>query len=204
MLNPTVRIISLIAFAAMLQRMQALPLAVCSGLLLLAVILIRAVDFLRLLRRARWLLLSIMLIYAYATPGEFVSRIPDALAPTYEGLRDGGMQALRLAVMLAALSVLLATSSRAQIMAGIYQLLKPFRLFGLSPERFAARLWLTLHYVEHMPPGTLKKLRQQHWNIHALQSLDSGPEHITMSFLRWHWLDVLAILMLPLLWWCTQ
>lgn len=184
--------------------MHVLPLVVSSILLLLVILLIRAVDFLLLLRRARWLLLSILLIYAYATPGEFVSHFPDALAPTYEGLQNGGIQALRLVVMLAALSLLLATSSRAQIMAGIYQLLKPFRLFGLQPERFAARLWLTLHYVEHMPSGTLRTLRQQHWDINVLHSLNSGPDRIALDFPRWHWLDFFVLLMLPIFWWATQ
>lgn len=188
----------------MLQSMQWLPLAICTGLLLLAVVLFRAGDFLLLLRRARWLLLSIVLIYAYATPGEFVAGLPDGLAPSHEGLRDGGIQTLRLVAMLAALSVLLASSSRAQIMAGIYQLSRPFRLIGLQPERFAARLWLTLHYVEHMPPGTLKTLHEQHWNICALQIRNSAPDRIALEFSRWHWQDILVILMLPLLWWCTR
>jgi len=184
--------------------MQWLPLAICTGVLLAVVVLFQAGDFILLVRRARWLLLSIALIYAYATPGEFVAGVPDALAPSYEGLRDGGIQALRLVAMLAALSVLLASSSRAQIMAGIYQLLRPLRCLGLPPERFAARLWLTLHYVEHMPPGTLKTLRENHWNIGVLQMQNSAPEHIVLEFSHWHWLDVLVVLLLPLLWWVTR
>jgi energy-coupling factor transport system permease protein len=106
--------------------------------------------------------------------------------------------------MLAALSVLLVTSSRAQIMSGIYQLSLPFRAFGIQPERFAARLWLTLHYVEHMPPGTLKTLREHHWDIDALQIRNAAPDRIALEFPRWRWLDILLILMLPVLWWSTQ
>lgn len=202
--NPTVRIISLITFAAMLHGMRAEPLAACSGALLLAVLLLCATDFRLLLRRARWLLLSIVLIYAYATPGEYVASVPDAWAPTYEGLREGSVQILRLAAMLAALSVLLATSSRAQIMAGIYQLTLPFKMFGIQPERFAARLWLTLHYVEHMPPGTLKILREHHWDIDALQTHHAAPDRMTLELQAWRGLDTGVLLMLPLLWWCTR
>lgn len=191
-------------FAVMLQHMQIVPLTICAGAILATVGLVRAPDFLLLIRRARWLLLSIALIYAYATPGEFVPYLPDAMAPTYEGLRDGAIQALRLALMLASLSLLLATTNRAQIMAGIYQLLKPFQFLGAQPERFSARLWLTLHYVEHMPPGTLKKLRQESWNMAALDTLDDGPELIVLEFSPWHWGDYLVIALLPLLWWSTQ
>jgi energy-coupling factor transport system permease protein len=204
MLNPAVKIISLMVFAVMLQRMQMQSLIICTGVFLAAVAMIRASDFLLLLRRARWLLLSITLIYAYATPGEFVRQLPDVLAPTYEGLRDGAIQAVRLAIMLAALSLLLATTSRAQIMAGIYQLLKPLQFFGVLPERFSARLWLTLHYVEHMPSGTLKKLRQESWSMAALDTMNDGPERIVLEFLPWRWLDYLAIAVLPLLWWTIQ
>lgn len=202
--NPTVRIICLIAFAAMLHGMREVPLVVCSGALLFAVLLLRAADFRLLLYRARWLLLSIVLIYAYATPGEYVTNMPDAWAPTYEGLREGGIQALRLAAMLAALSVLLATSGRAQIMAGIYQLMLPFKVFGIQSERFAARLWLTLHYVEHMPSGTLNKLRKNHWDIDALQTHHAAPDRITLEFPVWCMLDIGALLTLPLLWWITR
>jgi energy-coupling factor transport system permease protein len=106
--------------------------------------------------------------------------------------------------MLAALSLLLATTSRAQIMAGIYQLLKPLQFFGVLPERFSARLWLTLHYVEHMPSGTLKKLRQESWSMAALDTMNDGPERIVLEFLPWRWLDYLAIAVLPLLWWTIQ
>lgn len=204
MINPTVKIISLMVFAVMVQRMQTIPLAICAGGMVVAIGLKHATDYLLLLKRARWLLISIALIYAYATPGEFVRGIPDAWAPTYEGLQGGVLQALRLVLMLAALALLLATSSRAQFMAGIYQLLKPFRCLGTQPERFAARLWLTLHYVEHMPPGTLKTLRQQGWNLSALENLDEGPEQVVLEFASWHWPDYLVIALLPALWWSVQ
>lgn len=204
MINPTVKIISLMVFAVMVQRMQLIPLAICAGGMVAAIGLLRATDFFLLLKRARWLLLSIALIYAYATPGEFVPNIPDAWAPTYEGLQGGSLQAVRLVLMLAALALLLATSSRAQIMSGIYQLLKPFQFLGAQPERFAARLWLTLHYVEHMPPGTLKTLRQQGWNVSALETLDEGPEQVMLEFADWRWPDFLVIALLPVLWWNVQ
>lgn len=191
-------------FGIMVQHMQAIPLAVSAGVMIAAIGLGHATDFLLLLKRARWLLLSIVLIYAYATPGEYIPNIPDTLAPTYEGLQGGVMQALRLALMLAALALLLATSSRAQFMAGIYQLLRPFRFLGAQPERFAARLWLTLHYVEHMPPGTLKSLRQKGWNLSALEPLDDGPEQVVLEFAGWHWPDYLVMVLLPVVWWVIQ
>lgn len=204
MINPTVRIISLIAFAAMLQSMPLLSLAIFSGILLLMVILIQAADFWLLLRRARWLLISVVLIFAYATPGEYINGLPESLAPTFEGLHAGGIQALRLVVMLAALSVLLATTDRAEIMAGIYQLSLPLSILKISPERFAARLWLTLHYVEHLPPVRLSTLSESHWDIDAPRLPHAAPEIINMQFPRWRRRDILVLLMLPLLWWCTR
>lgn len=53
--------------------------------------------------------------------------------------------------MLAGLALLLVTTSRESLIVGFYLLLSPLRVFKLNPERFAARLWLTLHYVEQAP-----------------------------------------------------
>jgi len=51
-------------------------------------------------------------------------------------------------VMLAALSLILATNTKQRLISGLYFLLSPLKVLGLDVERFAARLWLTLHYVE--------------------------------------------------------
>lgn len=187
----------------MLQLMQLPALAAACALLLIALAWRGASTFYILLRRSRWLLLSILLIYAYVTPGEYLSGLPDSLAPTYEGLQAGLMQMGRLAAMLAALSLLLASSTREDIMVGVYLMLRPLRPIGISPERFAARLWLTLHYVETMPPGVLRRLRQHGWCLQTALQEATGerPDSVQLQFPKFGLMDVLALIFLPPLFW---
>jgi energy-coupling factor transport system permease protein len=201
-MHPFVRIVCLIAFAVALQFVGWRALA-GACVLLAAMLMWRGLPvFLKLLRRARWLLLSILLIYAYATPGEYLPRLPDIVAPTYEGLRTAAMQMGRLGAMLAALSVLLASSTREDIMVGVYLLLQPLRPFGLDPERFAARLWLTLHYVETMPQGVFRRLREHGWRLDdVLQENVERPASVQMLFPKFSAVDVVVLLMLPLAAW---
>ncbi|MCE9633344.1 MAG: energy-coupling factor transporter transmembrane protein EcfT [Methylophilales bacterium] len=193
--------LSLILCAIALQMAHWRGLGVMSLVVLAALMHFGSASALKLMKRARWLFLSILLIYAFATPGEYVAGFPDAFAPTYEGIESGLMQALRLAVMLGALSLVLATSSREQFMSGIYVLLRPFGLL-ISPERFAARLWLTLHYAETMPKSIVKHLKQQGWNLDALLNAEQdAPESVTLMCPPFRIYDGLALaLWVPIIW----
>jgi energy-coupling factor transporter transmembrane protein EcfT len=201
-MHPAIKILSLMICAIALQMAHWRGLGVMSLIIFMALLYFGTSGTLVLLKRARWLFLSILLIYAFATPGEYVAGFPDNLAPTYEGITSGLMQVLRLATMLGALSLVLATSNREQFMSGIYFLLRPFRLLGISPERFSARLWLTLHYVETMPKGIVQHLKQQGWNLDELLNAEqSAPETVTLQCTPLHIRDLLVLaLWLPVLW----
>lgn len=205
-LHPVIRIISLILLAVALQMAKWQGLSLCLALLLLAVWQQRgAREFTKLIKRARWLLLSILLIYAFATPGEYVPGIPDIIAPTYEGLRGGLMQALRLISMLAALAWLLSGCTWEQLMSGIYMLLLPLKPLGVNPERFAVRLWLTLYYVENAPPGLMHRLREHGWKLEQLieEPLDaaSSPKQMTLARAPLRWPDIVLLgLWIPVFW----
>ncbi len=105
-------------------------------------------QFIRSIKRLKWFFLVLIIIFAFNTPGKHVLISSTSISPTYEGLLAGSTQALRIMVMLAALSLVLACNTRPQLISGFYFLFTPLKYFGLSVERFAARLWLTLHYVE--------------------------------------------------------
>ena len=104
--------------------------------------------FLRSVKRLKWFFLVMMAIFAFNTPGEHIASWPFIISPTYEGLMAGITQTLRICVMLAAISLIIATNTRQQLISGFYFIFSPFKYLGLEVERFAARLWLTLHYVE--------------------------------------------------------
>jgi energy-coupling factor transporter transmembrane protein EcfT len=108
----------------------------------------RAYSFMRTLKRFRWLFLVMMIIFSFNTSGEHIQAWPFSISPTYEGVIAGLKQILRIAVMLAAISWLMAANTRQQLISGFYFMFAPLKLLGLEVERFAARLWLTIHYVE--------------------------------------------------------
>lgn len=126
-----------------------------------------------LVRRTRVLLLVLVLLYAFTTPGVPILENWETFSPSYEGLQAGGLQAWRLLLMIAALATLLAYLPRQRLLTGIYVLLLPLKPLGLPVERFAVRLWLTLHYAEEHPKAEGLNAR---W-----QSALELPAHIQAS-----------------------
>ncbi|CAG0991324.1 hypothetical protein MTYP_02299 [Methylophilaceae bacterium] len=155
-------------------------------------------EFVRLLRRIRWILAFLLIIYAFNTPGEYLYDWPVSFVPTYEGIRLGFEQAIRVCLLIAGLSVLLATTSREHIIAGLYVLSSPFRLIGLDPERFAVRLWLTLHYVEQSPKPAAKASLLARLDSMRLDNgfPESGPESIRLVHPAFRWSDGLMLVAL--------
>lgn len=192
-LHPSIRIVLLIVLAICLQKLQLTALAMLAAMLLLLLLIVRARVFLQMMRKMRWLLLTMLLIYAFSTPGEYIAGWPFWLAPTHEGLHAGLLQALRLSMMLAGLALLLSTTGRDQLIVGFFILLWPLRYLGLDPERFAARLWLTLHYVEQpqhtqTPAAMFEKLKHFH-----LEAFDELPMTIQLDRPRIAWPDYLVL-----------
>lgn len=156
-----------------------------------------------MLKRMRWLFLSMFLIYAFNTPGEFVRDWPlngwVDWSPTYEGLQAGTLQLVRLMMMLAGVGLMLATTTTSSMIEGFYVLLKPLKCIGLHPERFAARLCLTLHYIES---NNLQQDRQSasylNWQQFLNMDLDkidssSNLKVITLENHRLSYLDYMAL-----------
>lgn len=141
----------MIAIAVSIHLANAMELLTLGSLLSLAMIYYRTYNFWKLLLRVRWLLITLILIFSFNIPGEYVRSWPFEFAPTYEGLTAGIMQSAKICVMLAGLALVLGSTNRENLITGFYQLLAPLRILNLDTERFAARLWLTLHYVEEAP-----------------------------------------------------
>jgi len=200
LMHPSARILLLLILALMvygLTQMELQLLFVCMMLILLVVDLMYLKgdvassdlsrfpairEFFGLLKRVRYILLVMLLVYAYNTPGEYVAGWMFSLAPTYEGVHAGIEQALRLALIMAALAWLLTATDREQMIAGLYWLVKPFSFLGVQPERFAVRLWLTLHYVEHHESSAdSSSIRQLLQIEHLLKPDVNAPESIVLQ-----------------------
>lgn len=153
-LHPATRILLWIALA--MFSFSAHPIALSALSLVLAIFLGLQGwgGFFGLLRRIRWILISLLMIYAFSTPGEPL--FPEG--PTLEGLASGAMQAWRIILTVALLAFLQGSTSREKMLSGIYTLLFPLKRFGLEVERIAVRLMLTLHYAEEKRNGDWKAL----------------------------------------------
>lgn len=146
--HPAAQILTWCLLVATLQALGPWGLLIAAGLVLLATFVWSGRKFLHLLRRTRWIMLSLLLIYAWSTPGQPLWQQLGAFSPTHEGMADGLLQLLRLLAALGGLAILLDRLHRQQLISGLYTLFVPLRLFGLSRERAAVRLALTLHYAE--------------------------------------------------------
>ena len=134
---------------AILVNQTHLPVLIyIAAILALALNSMKNNQFFRSIKRLKWFFLVLIVIFAFNTPGEHLMVSSALISPTYEGLVAGGTQALRIMVMLAALSLVLACNTRQQLISGFYFLFSPLNYLGLDVARFAARLWITLHYVE--------------------------------------------------------
>lgn len=161
-LHPASQILIWLAFAFSVPWLRPVELIMITGSLSLLLMLRHPYQYLKVIRRSRWLLISLMLVYGFATPGELEIPAFGTYGPTREGLLAGGMQVLRLIAVLASLTLLLVSTSRDRTLAGLYVLLLPFKCLGLDVDRFAARTWLTLNYVdnaEHAEPKHIERWR---------------------------------------------
>ncbi len=157
-MHPFVKIACFFFLLLLLQYLSPSSIAVLCGLVCLLAAVLNLPHFSQLIKRMRWLFLSLLLVYAFATPGEYLAFLPLNVAPSFEGLHLGLMQIAKLLIAVASLSALFASASKSQLMAGLWTLLSPLRLVGLNVERFTVRMLLTLHYVEKMAVQNKLKL----------------------------------------------
>lgn len=102
---------------------------------------------LKILRRLRWLFLSILVVYVFFTPGRLLW--PElSSGPTYEGLAQGGLRVAVLILLVLAVNWVIDTTEQNRLLAGILWCLRPLSILGVSPERLAVRISLTLEAVQ--------------------------------------------------------
>ena len=151
-------------------------------------------PFVRTIMRMRWLFMSIFIIYAFATPGQYIEFFPLNYAPTFEGSALGILQIIKLIIALASLSILFSMSSKQQLMLGLYLLLTPLKLFGINTERFTARILLTLSYVEALAEKEQFKLSFSRLDeLHAATNSLQVEEVIMLQSPAFNYVDKLLV-----------
>jgi energy-coupling factor transporter transmembrane protein EcfT len=114
-------------------------------------------ELLKLIGRAKWLFISVFLLYAWSTPGDPVPWMHAGIAPTREGLLAGGMHLWRLLLILAASGLLIVRTPPEDMVSGLRLLLRFLGRVGVDADRMAARIWLTLQLATQQKsgPGTV-------------------------------------------------
>ncbi len=103
----------------------------------------------RLIRRARWLLLSLFAVFAWGTAGEALW--DSAWAPTYEGFLEALKHLGRMFLALVSVAAFLEFMPLSDLLSASHALLLPFRRCGMDSTRGVVRLMLVLRYVETLP-----------------------------------------------------
>ena len=189
--HPAVQILVWMLLALLAQRLLPLALLVLTAVLFGLAMRLCAKQLLTLLRRTRWILFSLLLIYAYTTPGTALWAPLGVASPTYEGLLDGLLQLGRLVSVLSGLAILLELLPQTQLISGLYSLAYPLRWLGLSRERIAVRLALTLEYAESAMRDTAGDWRS---TINAaLRPSAERTEHIELRVQPFHIVDILLL-----------
>ena len=146
--HPAVFILLWAFYTAALQALSGTIVLLAGVPLLVIASWVAGARLRTLFRRVSWIMLSLLLIYSYATPAVAVWAPLAEYSPTYEGIYQGVLQLSRLIFALAGLAILLGMLSQQQLISGLYVLANPLRYIGISRARLVVRLALTLQYAE--------------------------------------------------------
>lgn len=196
-MHPALLILTWCVFVSYMQRAPFVVLVVLAILTLVMGWWLAGSRLAQLIRRTRWIMVSLLCIYAYSTPGQPLLPALASWSPVYEGLQDGATQLLRLLAALASLAVLLDGLHRLELISGLYSLFAPLRYIGLSRERCAIRLALTLHYAE---VAMLRSHARWQDALHGLlDTQEVAQQHITLPLHAWTRRDIVWGMLLAIL-----
>ena len=186
-LHPVLRLYVWLVVVVSIQRLELAGLAI-AGLLLPVLGVSTLLRGWRLVIRARWLLISLVLVYSWSIAGEGLWNGP--MAPTYEGIVEALLQAGRLSLMMMIVAALLEAMSLSDWLLATHGILWPFRrLVNGSAERAIVRLMLVLRHLESMPKVT-------QWRELLKAPDDAVCETITVQRVaigRMDWLVTIAV-----------
>jgi hypothetical protein len=148
-LHPAFRIVLLLVLAGMLFRYSLAAMALVLAALLLGAAVSDSDSLrgiLKSLRRIRWLLLSIVVIYLWVAPEPGVAGRPWYL-PSWQELDTALRRSGVLVVLVTAVELLRRRTEVARMAAGLVLLLAPLARLGIDTGVFARRLAMTLDAV---------------------------------------------------------
>lgn len=141
-----------LAVVAGLQFLDVFPLSLAlAGCVALGAVLAPARSV-RLVRRVRFIVLAIVILFAGFTPGEAVFVDWPRLSPSREGVLLAWEHAARVLVVVLLVAVLLERLPPGRLIGAIHALMRPFSAIGFPADRVAVRTLLVLRLVEAEKP----------------------------------------------------
>jgi energy-coupling factor transport system permease protein len=137
------------AAALLLQSLDLRWLAVLAAPTFALVGRYAAPEALRLIRRTRWLLLTVAVLFVVATPGERLPGLAGTTGLSIDGLVSAAEHVLRLLLLLTTLAWLLRALRQDGLIDGLHCLFQPL---GRRRDRLVVRLLLALQHVETEQP----------------------------------------------------
>ena len=159
--------------------------------LVFAVLLLAARESLpewwHLLRRMRWLFLSVWLILAYGASGDAVFAV--AWMPTHEGVEEATLHVARLGLILGCLAWLFAVLGSQGLLVALQSLLRPLAPLGPASERLVVRLSLVMqNLLGELPKGAWRNI------LDGSVGEPGGPETLRIEAPAWRPIDYLICL----------
>lgn len=149
MIHPSVLVAAWMVGAVVLQALSFAMLTAVAAFSLLAALRFARQRSVQLLKRSRWLLLSIAVLFLFFTPGEYLSGWAGQAGISREGLERAISQLSLLVAMLTSLALLHERLGTTGIIVGLYRLTKPF----IDCERTLVRLLLAIEAIEQKAGG---------------------------------------------------
>lgn len=184
-LHPASRLMAWITLMILAQVTRASLFWGLGFLVCLAAMLLARGRSARLLRRIRILLLVLMILFAFFTPGELVLPFLGSAGPTQEGLVTALNHGARLVVLVLAVALMLDTTGEQALVSGLVTLARPLGILGLSADRLAVRMLLVFRYVETPPSGG--------WRALLTETSAQGGDVLRYPLVRMRWYDFLVM-----------
>ena len=152
-MHPVIKVVSFLVIALFLTGARLYGIVLT--LIVLGSLYVSGVRFnfhstWRMLRRMRWLFISILVTYLWFTPGIPLIPLLEEYSPTAEGAAGGLLRIATLSLIVIQVGLLLQTTSREELVGAIRWLVAPLCLVGLDRDRLALRIMLILHNVEEI------------------------------------------------------
>ena len=151
-MHPVIKIVSFLVFGSAVSMGNGQILLAGISLVLPLYIFGNNIHFrgaLIMLKRLKWLFISILIVYLFFTPGQLLWS--DVVwSPTVEGLTQGSLRVAVLVLLVAAVNFLISSTEQDDFLSAILWCLRPLSFVGLPHERLAVRITLTLDEVSQI------------------------------------------------------